>query len=117
MNKIQSLTMRYLLIASNWGKFDFDWYMYTTSDFLDNTSPVSDFFSGLPSVNITGGVSIFACLTGFDVTTASTITELSVRLSITRTSATRFDYTISSNSATTINFRCVTFLAFFFNMG
>ncbi len=29
MNKVQTLTMRYLLIDSNWGKFDFDWYRYT----------------------------------------------------------------------------------------
>jgi hypothetical protein len=73
MNKIQTLTLRYLIIASNWGEFDFDWYMYTTTDFLGGGNSVTDSFTSLPSVNITGGLSTFACISGFDVTAASTV--------------------------------------------
>jgi hypothetical protein len=77
MNKVQTLTMRYLLIDSNWGNFDFDWYRYTITmggGPLDDTSPITKLFTGMPTVNMTGRVSIFACLTGFDVTTASSTT-------------------------------------------
>jgi hypothetical protein len=74
MNKVQTLTMRYLLIDSNWGNFDFDWYMYTSTTWLDDNTNITSNFSSLPTVNMTGGARIFACLTGFDVRTASSTT-------------------------------------------
>ena len=73
MNKIQTLTLRYLLIASNWGNIDFDWYMFTTTDIVGGGNSVTDSFKALPFVNMTGGLSTFACISGFDVTAGSTV--------------------------------------------
>jgi len=103
MDVLQSLTIRYLIIASNWGTLSFYWFQDSASSALSSSTSYSFTRTGLSSVNMTGVVNSFSCLTGFDVTSTTAANELSLILSVTRASATSISGTLSSQSLTPIN--------------
>ena len=103
MNNIQTLKMRYLLVDSNWLTLEFDWYKYSTNNIVSSSTPYTQTFAGLPTLNMTGPYRVFACLTGFVATTATTANELSFILTVTRLNATALIYDLTSLSFTIIN--------------
>ena len=72
MNQIQSLTFRYMVIDSNWGGFVGAYYQESpgfigSGTSISSTNPYSWTQTFVFSVNMTGTVKSYYCLTGFDV--------------------------------------------------
>ena len=117
INRIQSMTFRYLIISSVWGNFAFYWFMDPVDMSISNTSsyPISQ--TGLDIVNKTGTVKSFACLTGFDVTANSSTTELSLILTVTQSTSTSMSGTLTSHSLTPIKVKYISYNLLSYNVG
>lgn len=118
MNNIQTMKIRYLIIASNWISLVFYWFVETpTSSTISSATPYNFTTTGLAAVNMTGTVNSFSCLTGFDVTSTTAANELSLKLAITRASTSSISGTLSSLSTVPINVGYFTFNLLSYNDG
>jgi len=116
MNNIQTMTIRYLIIDSNWGNFFFYWFQEPIFTSVSSSSPFT-YSESISSINMTGGVKCFSCLSGFDVTASSSTNELSLIHSITVSSSSSFDGTLSSQSNTPISVAYISYNFLYYNLG
>lgn len=117
INRIQSMTFRYLIISSAWGTFSFYWFLDPVEMNISSTSSYPFKQSGLDKVNLTGTVKSFACLTGFDVTASSSTNELSLILTIAQNTSTTMAGTLTSLSSTPISVKYISYNWLSFNVG
>ena len=101
INKIQFLTIRYLVIESFWGNFVFWWFLQPVQMNIYSTSTYSVTVMPGNSVTYDSLFQSFAVLTGFQITIISGNT-LSLSFSAVRFNSTHLTLTLSSTSITPI---------------
>ena len=102
MNLIQSLTLRWMVIASIWGNFYGTYLRNGFSTSISNSNPYTWTRNGLSPINVTGTVNVFSVLLGFDVTASTSINELSIKLDSLVRASTSHAGTLTSDSATSL---------------
>lgn len=73
MNLIQSLTLRWMVIASIWGNFYGYYQEQSFNTSISSSNPYTWTRNGLLPINVTGTVNIYSVLLGFDVTASTSI--------------------------------------------
>lgn len=105
MNKISSLTIRYLVVASVWATFSGWWREDSVTPYqtISSSSPYTYSLSTLDYIPPGDTVRVFTVLTGFQVTATAATNELSLLLDVTRTGTTTATVTISTLSSTNLH--------------
>ena len=120
INKVRSMTFRWMIIDSTWGTFaGYYMYMSTPFEYVHNTRSYTWNKYSLDPVNMTGTVQIFAVLTGFTIRSySSTVLDLSLKLSsITRTTSTSHYGVLTSDSTSSVYLDYFTYSEMAFNLG
>jgi hypothetical protein len=116
MHRIQSMTIRYITIASSWATISFYYFMEPFMDDVWAGKSLAFSSSGsLDPVSMTGTVKSFFILTGFDITAADGTNELGLKLSVVRSTSTRVSGTLSSGSSKPVYVKYVSYSCLSYN--
>ena len=115
MDKLRTMTIRYLIIDSSWGVFSFAWLMKPIYTFVSSSTSYN-YTMADTGTNTTGTINSYSSLTGFDVAAASATNELSLVHSITKTLDTLFGQ-LTSLSSTPVDVWYISFNILSYNVG
>lgn len=113
-NKIQTITIRYMIVSSSWGAFRFSYLMEPVMSTISIGFPISFTSGALTPINMTGTIKTFFILTGFDITASDNTNTIGLTLSASRSS----DYlvgTISTLSAKPVSVNYISISALSYN--
>jgi hypothetical protein len=101
-NRIANVVLRYLVVESSWGSFEFVWVRHITGCSLVAGS-FCNFTVGGMNVNMTGGVKTFAVINGFHMLNTTNQTVLGLDLAVSQVNATTHQASLSTSSGIAIS--------------